>query len=389
MEGVRMRILCAIGVAVSLALAVGTADADSVTYQNNIAHSGRASLPGFMGSLKLLWSRNLGMGAVSYPLISGGLVFVTAASNQKSGTELFALDASTGTIAWRQAIAGSHHWSNASYESGLVFVVNFDGAVQAFAAASGSLNWSVQLKGQTQFSSPPASQTGLLYLAGGDKAGTVYALDESDGSVNWTADVEGGAHSSPVLGPSGVYVTYPCQYYKFAPQTGALLWHDDEGCHGKGGLTAVWYKSLLFVRDRSIPNSILNAQNGDVTGTFAAQPAPALFNRGNEGFGVSLAGGNLSCFSIATGKTVWSFTGDNQLTTAPLAVGGYVIEGSGSGNLYALDSESGKQVWSGNVGAPIPAPDEDSVAQPLTGLGAGDGIIVVPAGAQISAYQPR
>jgi outer membrane protein assembly factor BamB len=267
-------------------------------------------------------------------------------------------------------------------------VVNYDGKAEAFSAATGAPNWNVQMQGQTQFSSPPASQSGLLYLAGGNSTGTVYALDENDGSVSWTAGVNGRMHSSPVLGVTGVYVTYPCQYYKFAAPTGALLWHDNEGCSGSGGRTAVWYKSLLFVRDTRLGNSILNSLDGKIIGTFAAQPAPAFFTLNNMDFGVSLAGGTLTCFNTNSGDTAWSFAGDGQLTTAPLTVNQYVIEGSGSGNLYVLSKENGSVAWSGNVGAAIPVPDETTVSQPLSGLGAADGVVVVPAGAQISAYKP-
>jgi hypothetical protein len=38
------------------------------------------------------------------------------------------------------------------------------------------------------------------------------------------------------------------------------------------------------------------------------------------------------------------------------------------------------------VGSGIPAPDEQSVSQPLTGLGAGQGLLVVPSGDLLSAY---
>jgi hypothetical protein len=42
-------------------------------------------------------------------------------------------------------------------------------------------------------------------------------------------------------------------------------------------------------------------------------------------------------------------------------------------------------VWSTSVGAAIPAPDEQNATQ-LTGLGAGQGLLVVPAGSTLSAY---
>ena len=60
--------------------------------------------------------------------------------------------------------------------------------------------------------------------------------------------------------------------------------------------------------------------------------------------------------------------------------------GSSSGELYGLNATSGSVVWSTNVGAAISAPDEQTVSQPLTGLGAGRGLLVVPAGDNLVAY---
>src|SRR5580693_3394182 len=81
---------------------------DSITYQINVAHSGQMAISGFHGNLKPLWTQNLGSGAISYPLIASNLVYVTAANTKGSGTELFALDATTGATVWQQPITGSH-----------------------------------------------------------------------------------------------------------------------------------------------------------------------------------------------------------------------------------------------------------------------------------------
>jgi hypothetical protein len=56
--------------------------------------------------------------------------------------------------------------------------------------------------------------------------------------------------------------------------------------------------------------------------------------------------------------------------------------------LYVLN-DKGKITWAGNVGASIPGPDEQNVSQPLTGLAAANGLVVVPAGSQISAFAPE
>jgi outer membrane protein assembly factor BamB len=69
----------------------------------------------------------------------------------------------------------------------------------------------------------------------------------------------------------------------------------------------------------------------------------------------------------------------------PIVVGSTVFVGSSSGMLYGLDLRRGQVVWSTNVGAGIPRPDEQNLS-PLTGLGAGQGLLVVPAGNRLAAY---
>ncbi|MFM9662742.1 outer membrane protein assembly factor BamB family protein, partial [Streptomyces scabiei] len=82
----------------------------------------------------------------------------------------------------------------------------------------------------------------------------------------------------------------------------------------------------------------------------------------------------------------WTFEGDGQISTAPIVVNGYVYVGSRSGQLWALNGATGQSVWSTDVGAPIEEPDEHNVSQPLTGLGAGGGLVVVPATSLLVAY---
>ena len=86
------------------------------------------------------------------------------------------------------------------------------------------------------------------------------------------------------------------------------------------------------------------------------------------------------------GTTAWQFTGDGSLTSAPLVVGDLVFAGSSTGALYALDRAAGTTSWSTNVGSAIPA-DEDGLNEPLTGMGAANGTLVVPAGDRLIAYR--
>ena len=105
---------------------------------------------------------------------------------------------------------------------------------------------------------------------------------------------------------------------------------------------------------------------------------------GSTGFYLTVS--TLEARDINSGTLKWSFTGDGTLSSAPIVVNGFVYVGSVSGKLYALDENTGTNVWTGNVGAQVNHPDENS-GSPLTGLGAGEGLIVVPASSLIVAYE--
>jgi outer membrane protein assembly factor BamB len=358
----------------------------SVSYQNDYAHSGFVTFgapPTFPSSPT--WSVTLN-GALSYPLIAGGTVFVTTAGiGTGYGTQLYALNKLTGAILWGPVdLAGTYYWSGLAYDHGKVFVVNFDGLLKSFDAITGAAGWSTQLP-EYWIDSPPTAVNGIVYV-GGASYGGLYAVNESYGNVLWTARVNGGGDSSPTVSSDGVFVTYPCQAYKFDPLTGASLWHYSGPCTGGGGRTAAYANGLLYMRDWSTTlGLIFNAATGAQTGNFSqtsSTPIPA-FSTQSE---FLLNAGTLQGVDLTTRNVIWSFTGDGKLVTAPIVIDQVVIIGSSSGTVYAVDAATGSQLWSGVAGVSIAGP-ELGLTQPQTGLGAGEGYLVVPAGNVLSAWQ--
>lgn len=357
----------------------------AVTYQINQSHTGFVQTSGLNLPLKQKWAINLG-GAISYPLIAEGKVFVTVRNASSYGTKLYGINAATGEIAWGPIeISGTYYWSNAAYSNGRIFVVNFDGLLRALDAKTGTQKWSRQLPGQYAFSSPPTAAKGIVYVGGAGSGGTIYAVNAINGAVLWTSPF-GGSNSSPTLSKDGVHVSYSCpNVYKLNRLTGALLWRypNPPTCSGGGGKTSVYHQGSLYVRDNISPGYILDSQTGKLLGRFSAKSVPAFVNN----LGVFLNSGTLEGKDLKRGIVLWSFAGAGSLSSAPLIVNKYAYVGSTSGNLYAVNLLNGKQVWSTNVGAAIPAPDEQNVSQPLTGLGAGEGLLVVPAGSRLVAYE--
>jgi len=136
------------------------------------------------------------------------------------------------------------------------------------------------------------------------------------------------------------------------------------------------------VGDSLTEKLMFDAPTGAVLGTFPPGPPPAF--SGSTGF--FLTGSILKARDAYSGAVRWSFTGDGTLSSAPIVDNGYVYIGSSSGKVYALDGSTGANVWTGNLGAVVQT-TESPVSRPHTGLGAGDGLVVVPASTLLVAYQ--
>jgi outer membrane protein assembly factor BamB len=375
----------------AMATPIASQAAMAVAYQVNPAHDGATHSTVLGPPLERKWSVDLGQ-SMSYPLMAQGKVFVTVRNAANYGTQLYALDGATGSIAWGPIpLGGTYYWSAAAYDAGRLFAVNFDGLMRAFDATSGTLLWQTQL-GQWAYSSPPTAIQGIVYVAGAGSGGTLFALSETTGEVLWQAPVANGDNSSPAVSESGVAVSYACAAtFEFARATGALLWQAYNGCSGGGGRTPVYSQGRLYVRDGPTlpPGYVFDNQSGATVGRFAAtDTAPAIANN----IGYFRQGGGVQAIDLgsisasSTGTVLWTFDGDGGLSSAPIVIDQYVYVGSRLGNLYALDALSGRMVWSTNVGQGIVPPDEQNVSQPLTGVNAGEGLLVVPAGTQLIAF---
>ena len=119
-----------------------------------------------------------------------------------------------------------------------------------------------------------------------------------------------------------------------------------------------------------------------MVGNFSSARIPALSTQ----TGFFLNGGALQAIDLSSHAVLWNFTGDGALVSAPIVINDVVIVGSASGNVYAVDTSTGSQIWNGNAGSGIAGPDEVSGAQ-MTGFGAGEGYLMVPAGNKLTAWR--
>jgi outer membrane protein assembly factor BamB len=300
---------------------------------------------------------------------------------------LLALDQATGAVLWGPvALSGQ---AGTAYDGGNLFVLSSTignpALLQSFDVATGLAQWSTLLIGQYWFSSPPTAANGSVYVAGAGSGGTLYGVNQATGQIGWTKPVAGGDASAPTVTVDGVYLSYPCNTQAFNTSTGASLWNNATGCSGGGGGTSVLANGVLYSPDGfgSYNGSSFNATTGALLGSYVADNLPAF----SSDTGYFLQGSTLRGITLANNTVKWSFAGDGRLVSSPIRVNGWVFVGSASGKLYGLDALTGQQLWVQDLGAAIPAGAGWGARLPLTGLSAGNGLLVVPAGNRLTAFR--
>ena len=369
-----------VGTTPAQTLSVVAASKDAVAFQINPAHSGTVSFSSVSLPASAQWSVDVG-GTPSYALIAAGLVIFTV--TVAGSSEIVALDQATGATVWGPKIVAGQ--ANAAYDAGQVFVISspFANAATmiAFDVQTGAQKWSTLLAGQYAFSAAPTAADGLVFTGGAGSGGTLYALDETNGNIVWTQLVQNGDNSTPAVTADGVYVTYPCQGYDFRPATGELIYNINTGCEGGGGATPVVADQQFYapLNVSGASGNIYNAETGASEGTYVADSPPAI----TATTGYFLQSGTLRGVELDNDTVKWSFAGDGKLAGSPIVVNQYVFIGSASGNVYGLNGTTGSVAWQMTLPAPIVT---STGALPFSGLAAGDGLLVVPAGTKVTAY---
>jgi eukaryotic-like serine/threonine-protein kinase len=135
------------------------------------------------------------------PTVANGVVYVP-------GTDLYALDATNGSLRWQiqpgttpQRTVGGSPMASA-VANGVVYVSSDNGILYALSAADGSEHW--HLQAASILISPLAVASGVIYFGSDDHY--VYALNATDGSLHWKFQAEDWVKSLPLVANGVVYV---------------------------------------------------------------------------------------------------------------------------------------------------------------------------------------
>lgn len=257
--------------------------------------------------LQPIWTADVGGSATGAAAVVGDTVYFA------SQGKLVALDRANGELRWGQPIGAS---GSVSYADGKVFIQSFQGSVYRFDAATGTKDWSAKIAGVASVGTPLVLADRIIVgTSSGDEVitensvfrGSALALDRATGTTLW-------------------------QHYTVElPSNGAAIW--------------------------SSPSVDL-------------EMGAAFFTTGNN-YGGPASGQSDSIFALdlETGEVLWTYqaladdvwslfggTGpDHDFGANPIlfeADGKPMVgAGSKSGTFYALDRNTGEEVWTREVAA--------------------------------------
>ena len=299
------------------------------------------------------------------PIVVGNHVWLTAADESVQQQMLLCFDRTTGREHWRTVIhqgglrkEGNRKATLASTTpacDGKHVYVNFlnSGAVWTTAVdLSGRIVWQKKVCDYVVhqgYGSSPAVYDGLVIVSADNKGGGAVAAFQADtGDLEWIHQRPGKPnYPSPVImtlsGHDQVILTGCDLITGIDPRSGTVLW-EVPGATTECVTSAVTDGQRIFTSG-GYPENHISAVSADGSGTLIWRDnvrlyVPSMLIHDNHLFAV-LDSGIAVCRETATGKTVWKHRLSGNFSSSPVLAGGriYVTSESGTTYVYAASTE--------------------------------------------------
>lgn len=323
------------------------------------------------------------LGSLKWKLKTTGKIFSSPAVYHHTvyiGSEdhnLYAADKTTGKLLWKFKTGGAVHSSPAVYKN-VVYFGSYDGFYYALDAATGKLKWKFKTGGEKKvgskglwtmkpaemhmddlydfFLSSPVlnfiDQDLTLYFGSSD--GNLYALDAYTGKKKWTFKTEGLIHTSPALYQGNLYFgSWDRFFYAIDARTGKLKWKFETGSqpvyHVLEGIQAspTCVGGMVYFGSRDGYFYALDAATGTTAWKYAADNSWVLTTAAVKDsmvyFGTSDTYLFLG-FNAKTGKEKIRYKTNGYIYSSPAIAGHTAYFGDFSGNLCAVDLNTGKLI---------------------------------------------
>lgn len=303
------------------------------------------------------------------PVVAAGAVYIGSEDHT-----FYSLDAATGELTWSRA-TGGRILDSAVIAEGIVYFVSLDGGLYALDARDGSDRWVLQTAPPEarwpRKPHPPVLTESSLFTsvwagAGRESRGVLIAVDPRTGESRWRLTVDGGGVTRPTLAEDSLLFTIyriddrGTTLYSVDAATGDIRWRFEAPPVGFAQNTAALTVGSAVVFANSATVFKVDLETGRELWRFEAPgnyrrmladgrsvylSANPTNRRGARPLIAPAKRNRVHALDIATGAERWSARSHHSLSPV-LLHGALLIVARGGGMLLALDTSTGRQIWS-------------------------------------------
>lgn len=288
-----------------------------------------------------IWRFSYG-GSIAYHVLHEGVAYFGSMDSF-----VYAVDVRTGKMLWRFKTSGSNYGSVSNVHKGLICVPSYDHNVYCLETKTGKEKWRFNT-GDKVFGTP------LIYgdvVYFGSKSGYFYKVNLNDGSLVWRFKTSGDISSAPALYGKNVMIgSFDGNWYCLDSETGNEIWRFKTGGEVVVDRPAKIYNDVLYVTSHDSYLYALDAETGKEiwrvrTGKFGNNTSPELLE---DTLILGSRDGYLFAFTLE-GKEKWRFRAGGQLIIGTSIHNGRIYFGAEDGNFFCLD-KNGNEIWRFRMG---------------------------------------
>lgn len=258
---------------------------------------------------------------------------------------LVAYERGTARQLWRLDIKNGVEMGGVIADGNLLIGAN-DGNFYSIEASTGKVNWSVPIRSEG-LGRPAADQNNVYFMAGNH---TVYALEKSSGRTIWTykrvetSSLSIRGNSQPSMSDDSIFIGFNDGFLVgLNKSTGALRWElqlNNNKRFKDIDASPVYENGKLYVSGFDKALFCIDAQAGQVLWQFDQGGYSSVLLSGDQLFYAS-SRGEMFSLDKNSGKPIWSFKVKEGIATQPILYKGNLVFGESQGSLRILESRTG------------------------------------------------
>jgi eukaryotic-like serine/threonine-protein kinase len=278
-----------------------------------------------------IWSQNLEIGSFTQPqfhadvLFARGALILNSDAYETGGLAfIYAFARTSGTQLWRQAIA-SGSMSDVAWHGRYLFLVTLQDTLLCIDLSNGHHLWSRKTdpsdRPPRRIRTAPTVQRRQIFF--GDQNGTVHALTQATGSLQWRANLGSAVTAGILVTDRVLYLgTEANDLYRLDSRTGAT--------RSRIATDGMPYGPIVHRNSR-----LLVFANRDRPGGGKIQTVVAV--------------------DLALSRVIWTNDNDSRgwTTARPYLSSQCVLLGDEAGRIVGLALKDGSQQWSGSVSGTV------------------------------------